>query len=423
MSKFVKKALAIATFAAATLTPQLASAQSAAVVCADYKRGSTEIVGERVGKKIQKALEAYNADLVDDALAILLDINAGSAYDKAFTDNFIGKMLAGKDGEGMKALKYLKGSVSPKALNDSEHANTLRLVGDLSMQEKQYKQAIDYYQKWMTYTCKQDPDIYTRMAQAYYETKQLPEMVAPSDKAIELYAAKGKPNKNPYVLKLQSFYERKMYPQTVAVAEVLVKTFPDNKQWWSQLGFFYMLVEDYKKALSTFEIAYNKGFLTKKSEIKALAQLYATNSIPYKAAVILEKHIKEGLVERNETNLSSLANSLHQAKEYLDAAKYYGEAAKLSDEPADLLRKQGVLLLSAERYKDALKVLQAALDKGADNAGRIHMAMMEASFYSGNFRKAMTHVKEAKKDRATQRNARSWEPYIKEKAKNRGIKL
>ncbi|GAC14064.1 tetratricopeptide repeat protein [Aliiglaciecola lipolytica] len=419
MKKFVLNVTAIATLGAATLLSNSAAAQSAPVACPDYKRGTTNIVGERVGKKIQKALEEYNNDLIDEALAILYEVEAKDGYDRAFTNNFIGKMLAGQDGNGAKALEYLEGSVNPKALNDAEHAGTVRLVADLSMQEKEYAKAIKYYQEWMTFTCKEDADVYTRMAQAYYELKELPKMVEPADKAIALYE---KPNKNPYVLKLQSFYERKMYPETVAVAEELVRTFPESKQWWSQLGFFYMLVEDYKKALSTFEIAYNQGYLTKKSEIKALSQLYATNEIPYKAAVILEKHMKSGLIEKDEQTLSSLANSYHQAREYKTAASYYAQAAQIKED-ADYYRKQGILLLAAEDYKGSINALQKALDKGAEQTGRIHIAMMEANIYTGNFRQAMVHVREAKKDKNVERTARAWEPYIKEKAKNRGIKV
>ena len=106
-----------------------------------------------------------------------------------------------------------------------------------------------------------------------------------------------------------------------------------------------MLVENYDLALSTFQIAYNQGYLSKVSEIKALAQLYATNDVPHKSALIQEKYIKEGLIERNAESLSALANTLHQAKEYSEAANYYGEAAKLSSDP-EHYRKQGVLLLS-----------------------------------------------------------------------------
>lgn len=420
MTMSVRNIFAVATLAAGMLTPQLVVAQSSApIICPDYKRGPSTSVGARAGKKIQQALEFYNTDMVDEALAILYEASPKQSYDKAFTDNFIGKMLAGKDGEGMKSLQYLKGSVSTKILNDPEHANTVRLVADLSMQERQYKQAIEYYNKWMDFTCKEDPDVYTRIANAYYETKELAKMVAPADKAIALYKV---PNKNPYVLKLQSFWERKMFKETVGVAEVLVKTFPEEKRWWTQLGFFYMSTEEYKKALSTFEIAYNKGYLTKKSEVKALAQLYATNDIPYKAAIVQEKHIKSGLIEKDDKSLSALANSWHQAKEYKKAASYYGQAAAMKPDP-DYFRKQGILLLAIEDYKGALKALQSALDNGATAKGRIHMAMMEANFYNGNFKQAHTHVREAKKDKATVRNARSWEPYIKEKAKNRGIKI
>ena len=419
MSKFVKGIVAAGTLAAASVMTGQAFAQSAPVVCPGYKKGKTNIPGERVGKKVQKAFEAYNEDLIDEAVAILMEIETRDAFDRAFTDRFLGNLLASMDGQGAKAAGYLESSVKEKVLNDSEHAGTLRLLGDLSIQEKKYTAAIDWYNKWMDFTCKEDPDVYVRMASAFYETKQLDKMIEPADKAIALYK---KPNKNPYALKLTSYYERKMYKQTVEVAETLVKIFPENKQWWTQLAFFYVLVEDYKKALSTFEIAYNQGYLTKVSEIKTFAQMYATNDIPAKASEILERYIDSGLIERDEQNLSALANSLHQAKEHKKAAKYYGEAAKTSNDP-DLYRKQGMLLLAAEDYKGAIKALQSALDRGSKDKGRIHMAMMEAHFYSGDFRQAYAQIKEAKKDSTVRRSANAWEPYIKEKAKNRGINI
>lgn len=48
---------------------------------------------------------------------------------------------------------------------------------------------------------------------------------------------------------------------------------------------------------------------------------------------------------------------------------------------------------------------------------------MEANFYLGNYKKAFEHVQIAKKDKSLRRNAIAWEPYIKDKAKNRGIKI
>lgn len=416
---FKMSAVALVMGFGAVIAAPAAMAQSAAVVCPGYEKGKTTLVGERTGKKVQKAFEAYNEDRVDEALEILYDIDTSDEFDKSYVGRFIGNLLAAREGQGTKALGYLTDSVQPKVLNDTEHAQTLKLIGDLSMQENKYNDAVKWYKEWMDFTCKEDPDVYTRMAQAYYESKQLDKMVEPADKAIALYE---KPNKNPYVLKLTSYYERKMYPETVAVAEELVSKFPENGRWWTQLGFFYMLVEDFKKGLSTFDLAYEQGFLKKANEIKTLAQLYATNGVPYKAAKLMEKYIDSGLLEDNADMLASVANSYHQAKNYDLAANYYGKAAAKSSDP-EHYRKQGTLLLVAEDYDGAIRALNSALDRGAENPANIHFSLMEANFYKGDFKAAYEHVQEAKKDRSMRRNASAWEPYIKEKAKNRGINI
>ena len=396
-----------------------AIAQTPPVACPDYKRGPTKIAGQRVGKKVQKAFEAYSADLLDEAIAILREVDTKDEFERAFVDRFLGNFIASKDGKSEEAITFLERAVQTKQLNDGDHAQTLRLAADLNMQGRKYAKAINYYTQWMDFTCKEDADVYTRMAQAYYETKELPKMIEPADKAISLYE---KPNKNPYVLKMTSYYERKMYKETIGVAETLVKLFPDNKQWWTQLGFFYMLVEDYKSALQTFEVAYTQGFLEKASEIRALAQLYGTSDIPYKSAVLLEKYMDSGLLERNEDILSRVANAWHRSKYYEKAASYYGEAGQLSNDP-EHYRKQGTLLLTAEKYKESVVALKKALDAGSDKTGAIHMALMESYFYQADFKSAHTHVVEAQKDKSMARNAKAWEPYIKEKAKNRGIKI
>lgn len=408
-----------ATLAVSLSYAPVVGAQELPVVCPGYKVGKTQLVGERVGKKVQAAFEEYNQDRIPEALEILYDVNTSDDFDRAYVDRFIGNILAAQEGQGGKAYKYLVGAVEPKVLNDIEHSQTLKLLGDLSMQEQKYTDAIKWYNLWMDFTCKQDADVYTRMAQAYYESKQLDKMIEPADKAIALYAT---PNKNPYVLKLTSYYERKMYAQTIEVAETLVNVFPDEPRWWTQLGLFYMLVEDYAKALASFELAYIQGYLDKENQIRTLAQLYGTLGVPHKSAQVLKKGIKDGILKDTPDINASVANSHHQAKEYKVAADYYGKAGAASGD-ADHFRKQGTLLLVAEDYRGAIKALQAAIDKGYEDVGKIHFSLMEANFYIGNFKQSMVHATEAKKDPSLKRNASAWEPYIKEKAKNRGIKV
>ena len=145
-----------------TLSVGVAQAQTAPVVCPGYKKSPTKIPGQRVGKKVQAAFEAYNNDQVDEAITILREIEASDPFDQAYVSRFVGNLLAAKEGQGKVALSYLLDSVKDNHLNDSEHAITLRLVGDLNMQEKQYSDAIIWYDRWMDFTCKQNADIYTR---------------------------------------------------------------------------------------------------------------------------------------------------------------------------------------------------------------------------------------------------------------------
>ena len=108
MKKHLKHLCVVSVMSVATIIPASVYAQaSAPIACPDYKRGTTNIPGQKVGKKVGKALEAYNEDLVDEALTILYEIDTSDTFDRAFADNFIGKLLASQTGKAKKAIEYL----------------------------------------------------------------------------------------------------------------------------------------------------------------------------------------------------------------------------------------------------------------------------------------------------------------------------
>ncbi len=379
----------------------------------------SRVVGERTGKKVAAAFEDYSNDRVDAALSTLMDMDPSHKFDKAYVDRFIGYLLAAKEGKTKQAMQYLERSLKPGILNHTEQTGAMRLLADLQMQEKQYQQAVDNYRAWMKLSCTESADVYVRIAQALYELNKLEELLAPADRAIHLY---NKPNQNPYILKLSSYYDRKKYPEAIGVLESLVRLFAEEKRWWTQLGSFYMINEQYKKALQTMELAHKQGYLKKASEIKTLAQLYATNNVPYKAAKLLEEYIGNGLLERTASNLSLLANVYHSAKEIEKSANYYGEAAKLSNDPT-YYRRQGVLLLEMKSYPAAIQALNKALELGIKDQGSVYMSLTEAYFYQEKFKDAYAQVQKAKEFPKVAKTAASWESYIKVKAKNNRVSL
>jgi tetratricopeptide (TPR) repeat protein len=380
----------------------------------------TQLVGPSVGKKVGKAFELYSTDDIPGALAILLDIDASKEYDKAYVARFIAVMYATMGNEEAKAIQYLKAAVEPDILNEQDQDQGLKLLADLQMQTKAYKDALVNYKAWMDFTGKSDGDTWTKIANAHYALKQLDKMIVPADNAIAAYG--DKQNKNPYILKMTSYYESKKYNDAIKTLETVIQIFPEDKSWWTNLGMFYLLVEDYDNGLATLDLAYKQGFLVKESEIKTLASLYSQSEVPYKAAMLLEKHIDSGLVKRDDKNLSSLANAWHAAQNIDKAASYYGELAKMTN-LAKHYSKQGMLLKQDEQFKPAIVALNKALELGVKNKGRLHMSIAESYFYLEQYKQAYKAINLAMKDPATRKTAKSWVSFIKDTAQRKNVSI
>lgn len=417
--KKVSTSLVVVTSLLVAQAP-FASYVNAAEASAEKKQRPTQLVGQAVGKKVQKAFEAYTADDIDGALVLLKEIEPKQDYDKAYVSRFIAVMYATKGDNEQEAIKYLKLAVEPDILNTADHGEALKLLGDLQMQTKDYKNALSNYYAWMEFTGKDDGGTWVKIAQANYELKQLDKMIAPADKAIVAFG--DKPNANPYILKLTSYYERKMYPEAIKVLETVILIFPENKTWWTQLPMFYLLVENYPKALQTLDLAYKQGFLEKESEIKTLASLYSSNETPHKAALLLEKHIASGLVTRDDKNISTLANAWHAAQHVSTAAKYYGELAKMTGE-ARHYTKQGMLLKQDEQFAKAIPALNKALDLGATNKGRLYMSIAESYFYLEKYKQAYTAINKAIEDPKARKAANGWKGFIVDTARRKNVSI
>ncbi len=383
------------------------------------KQRGGQALGPRVGKKIAAAYDMYSADQVTEALEMLLELEPKGAFDKAYVDRFIGNMYAAIEGKADIALERLINAKEADVLPFNDHSLTIKLIADLYLQERKYAEAVKYYNEFLDFSLDENPDAYLKIANAYYEMGQFKNAIEPARKAIQFFE---KPNQNPYIIIMASYFEMKMNKEATKAVEDLVKNFPENPQWWVQLGSFYMMSEDYERGLSAMELAYRQGYLEKASQIKQLAQLYANNGIPYKAAVVQEKHLKEGLIEKTKQAVATLASTYRNAKEFKKAAQYYGEAAKLSDD-GEYFKDQGNMLMANEEFSTAVTAFEKALEKGVEREGNVYMAIAEANYYLRNWKAADKAIKMAMKDKRTAKSAVGWVSYIKDAAERNGVSL
>lgn len=419
MKKFKRltSALIVLTALGVAIAPVSAAVQPDMAKVEERKARKTQIVGERVGKVLVKAFELYNEEKLDEAIAILLEAKSSNAFDTATLNRFLGNLYATKDEK--QAIKYLTLAVAPDELTFNDQAGSLKLLADMLLQDKQYQKAIKAYENWIMFTGEQNSDAYMRIANAYYLMNQYDKVLAPADDAIRF---SPKPIEGPYQLKMAALYETKRYKELITVVETMVQLFPENKQFWVYLGNFYTLTEEFSKSLSTLQMAYSQGYLEKDSEVRMLAQMYANNNIPYKAAVTMEKHMKSGLVKRDKTNLNFIASNYQSAREFLKAAEYYGEVAKLTND-ADAYRRQGSAYSAVQRYNEAIAAYDKALSMNVDKPSGVYMSLVDAYFYQQKYREAYAALMNAKKDPGMSRQVRGWESYIKDKAKQKGISL
>ncbi len=422
MIKQLSSSFAVATILFTINMPTAMAAKAEAPVCPgaliDGKKRKNQLMTATLGKKVQAAFDAYSADDIDGGIAILLDASAKDPFDIASKDRFLAQFYAQK-GKFDESIKLLKSAVDANILTERDHGDTLRLLADVQIQEQFYKESIENYYKWMTFTCKEESDVWTRIGQAHYALKQLDKMIEPADNAIRV---SEEPDQNPYILKVTSYYERKKYKESIDVLETLVKTFPEEERWWTQLGMFYLLVEDYKTSLQTLELAYTQGYLTKEAQIKTLIQLYSSNDMPFKAARLYEKHMKDGSLEKNISNLEALANAWHSALHIDDAAKVYGEVAKLTNE-AKHYQKQGLLYVQDEQFTKGIASLNKAIELGVTKPGKLYMSIAESHFYLGQYKSANTAIKKAITYPETRKYARGWKSFIEDTARRKGVSI
>ncbi|MGI2172220.1 tetratricopeptide repeat protein [Shewanella sp. MF05960] len=409
--------IATALLLSVCTSAMLSGSAFAAEKCEIDKRQS-RAVGESAAKKVQKSFEAYTEGNLDQAISILLEANAKNDFDKAYVDRMLGNFYAEKGQMGT-AIKYLKTAVNADILGGTDHAATMRLYADLLLQEKKFKEAIPYYYKWMDFTCKADAQMYRRIGIAHTELKEWNKVLQVADKGLSLAEA---PDKGLYQMKLTAYFNQKKYKEAVKVLEVMVPLFQDDKRLWVQLAQFYLMTEDYDKSLATYDLAYKNGFLETDGNITRLAQLLAQKGSPYKAATIFEKHMKSGLIAENEKSLSTLAGFYHNAKELKEAAYYYGKAAAVSNK-GDLFLKQGRILALEQKFNDAIPVLKKALDAGIDNPGEAQFELALAYLSLKKYKSAYNRAVLAANDKKTERSARSYISYIKEKARIHNVTL
>ncbi len=292
-------------------------------------------------------------------------------------------------------------------------------LAQLYMATEQYKKTISTMDKWFKEADAPTPQAYILYGQAYYLLDDYAHAKAPVEKAIDLAKERGdQPQESWYQLIRQIYYETGEKQKALDVLDILIRNWP-KRIYWLQLASMYGEMNKEKLQISAMEAAYRNGYLNQSNELVNLAQLYLYHSTPYKAAKVMQKGMKDGIIEKKQDNWELLSRGWLNAQEYKKAVGPLRQAASMSDDGKLYLRLAQVYQ-QLDDSKNTIEAIKLALDKGGlrrpDDA---YVLKGMAEYELNRLSDARKSFVEAAKSKNSEKMANNWIKYIDKEAKRR----
>ena len=311
-----------------------------------------------------------------------------------------------------KALESYREVVAQEDIPLAMEINTRFTIAQLYFVQEQWQQGVNALLKWFDMTEVPNANAYVLLGQGYFQLKDYDKSLFNVNKAINMYLEKGKvPKEQWYNLARFLYFEKNDTNKTVEVLEELLKYYP-KKQYWVQVSHMYGEQKKETDQLAAMETAYVQDMLDKGTEQITMAYLYLNADVPYKAARVMDKGLKNDSIEGKSKNWEIAGNSWRQAQE-IDKAIPALEAAAAKSDKGELYSRLGNVYLDGDQYKKAISAINKGLKKGGINrpdTARLVLGM--AYFNTKQYDKARTAFEAAGRDERSEQYAAQWIKYM-----------
>ncbi|MFC6633284.1 tetratricopeptide repeat protein [Microbulbifer taiwanensis] len=391
---------------------------------AQEKTRKVPAMRENVYKKLGKVQEAADASNWPAALAALKEMEAGKSkyngYETAQMYYFYGFVYYSME-RYKEAITYYKKVLAQGAENlpVALEVGTLLTIAQLYFVTENYDQAINYLNKWFAAAEKDqiNADSYALRGQAYYQKGDQGKALADINTAVSMYEKEGKiPKESWFGLQRFLYYEKNDYKKVTNILEKLVKHYPKG-EYYKQLAGMYGELKREQDQLHMMESAYIAGALQKEKELLNMGYLFMGNEMPYKGAKVIDKGIKEKKIKRTSKNLETLAQAYQMAQELQKSIPELEAAAQMSDK-GDIYSRLAGIYLDLDKNEKSIEMGGKALKKG--NIKRPDQVYIILGMANANLKKydaALKNLKEAKKDKRSEKAATQWISFVESEKK------
>jgi tetratricopeptide (TPR) repeat protein len=312
------------------------------------------------------------------------------------------------------ALAYFEEAVALDALPDTAHFGLMLQLAQLYYMQGRLDESLERLEQWF---CAASEDqliatAYLLKASIHVQQGDFRRGLEAIDAAI---AMEEVPQESWLQLKLTAHYELGQHAQAAETLQLLTAHWPGNKLYWVQLAQVYYQLELTERALAVLALADGEGMLDRQSDIAFLAGLYSEQQMPYQAARVLERGIRDGTVPSDQRHWTLVAEAWLDAAELENSLTAYELAGQLaSDGGADL--RCAYVLVELERWPDALAALDRALKKGGLDAaqwGEAYLLRGLANYNMGDLDGAGADWSRAGRYEQSREAAGQWIEYLR----------
>ena len=317
----------------------------------------------KVGKKLQKMIDAYNADdlaqtrvLADEILAA----DGANEYDRSLAAQLAAQAAYNLD-DNAASKAYLKQVLELGGLDNNGHYQSMLMLAQLHLADDELEPGLAVLDQYLSETGSTKPEDLVIKGQALYQAERFQEAIPVLKQAVE---SSPEPKDSWVQLLMACYAEANQHGEAIALAERLVAKNPNDKKAQTNLASVYAQGDQIEKAAEVLEKLRASGQLTEEREYRQLYVTYANMDGREKDVVaVINEGLGKGILKPDYQTYLALAQSHYFLEQIPQAIENWQKAAPLSKDGETYLNLARVLYQEG-RVPEAKQAAQQALAKG-----------------------------------------------------------